>query len=308
MMADRFPSDCPICGCSFQDSLYLRLSKNNLQSKRCINCEAVFVINSPINVENASNFYTMDAYKGSRELQDTDLYSGYYDNCFVDYDVNNETIKQFINIINNIRCLVPVKERNIRILDVGCATGVFLDIARKLNFDVTGVEISKELAEYARANFKISVFDNLGSISEENYFDVITLNDVIEHIPSAQLNSMMTKLTQLLAPNGYIVIRTPIENSLLRTLAKVIYYFSFRRSEYLLHLFYSYEHLINFSDKSLRLLGSKIGLSVALITREEEDPERLNIGLIAKLILRVLYLLAKPFSLQHKAIYFYKLK
>lgn len=296
---------CSVCHKELPINNYITLRSNNLQSKKCDFCKTVFIVNSPINSDNASNFYTMDAFKGKRELQDTNLYSGYYDNCFSGYDKNDLTIIQFENILSTIVNLNTVDTKKLKLLDVGCATGVFLDLARNMNFDVTGVEISNELSSYARDNFNLNVVDDIYSINN-NYFDVITLNDVIEHIPSDQLNKLIVKIFNLLNDNGCLVMRTPVEDSLLRKLAKISYFSSFKKNESLLHLFYSYEHLINFSAKSLRIIGEKNGFKVIHSTREEENPNRLNINFYTKFILRVLYVFARILSLQHKCVVYYR--
>lgn len=306
MTSNRLFVSCAVCNHDLPRNNYISLKSNNLHSKKCKYCSTVFIVNSPINMDNAANFYTMDAYKGNRDLQDTNLYSGYYDNCFHGYNKNDMTIIQFARILKNILKLNQGGQEKLKLLDVGCATGVFLDLARSMNFEVTGVEISRELSDYAKINFNLNIVDSIYSIQANNFYDVITLNDVIEHIPHNELKKLMDKILSLLKPNGCLVVRTPVENSLLRNLAKLSYYCTFKRIEILLHLFYSFEHLINFSEKSLSILGENNGLKVIGISREEENPNRLNIGFIAKLTLYFLYIISSIFSLQHKNIFYYR--
>ena len=101
-----------------------------------------------------------------------------------------------------------------QLLDVGCATGIFLDGMRQLGWDVKGIEPSAHAAAYARDRFQLSVFE--GGIEEAPYddatFDVITLWDVLEHLhdPLAALD----QLRRWLRPGGLLVISIPNPDSL----------------------------------------------------------------------------------------------
>jgi len=70
-------------------------------------------------------------------------------------------------------------------LDVGCNLGFFLSVARAQGYEVHGVEISAESVKYAQEQLNLDVV--CGTIETASYpdrsFDVITLWDVIEHVP-----------------------------------------------------------------------------------------------------------------------------
>jgi SAM-dependent methyltransferase len=75
-----------------------------------------------------------------------------------------------------------------RLLDVGCATGVFLDGMRQRGWTVTGVEVNAEAARYARERLGLEVFAD--ELEKAGYpdasFDVVTLWDVLEHVRDPQ--------------------------------------------------------------------------------------------------------------------------
>lgn len=100
-----------------------------------------------------------------------------------------------------------------RILDIGCATGVFLDGMRKVGWDVTGVETSSYAAEYARNTYKLNV--HKGVLIEanftENSFDVVTLWDVLEHVSNPV--EVLHEIRRILKPGGIIVIGVPNPNA-----------------------------------------------------------------------------------------------
>ena len=268
--------NCPVCD-NDRVSSYFHLRCNNLIAARCRNCTHVFVKNSPINSSNIADFYTMDDFKGDRQLQNDQWYTNYYNDCFVDYDKHMDSslvLKQFEEKLNYCSKLFPKKGR---LLDVGCATGVFLDMARKHGWEVEGVEVSRDLAAYAQDNFKLKVHcldltkDNLNSPP----FDVITLFDLIEHVPD--VNKMIKGCLNNLSDNGILIIRTPTEEGLLRDIAKILYKGSLRRFEMPMLWFYSFEHIQSFSFQSLDRLLKRNNLSTIKIFHEEESLDRIGI-------------------------------
>lgn len=96
-----------------------------------------------------------------------------------------------------------------RILDVGCAEGTLLELARKRGWEVHGVEPNKHLVVWARKHYGLKVVQ--GSIEQRslkrNSYDVITLLDVIEHV--AEPEKFLRRCSELLAPGGLIFISTP---------------------------------------------------------------------------------------------------
>jgi SAM-dependent methyltransferase len=101
------------------------------------------------------------------------------------------------------------------LLDVGASTGVFLNEMRRYGaWNLTGVELSGEAAQYARDKFALEVFT--GQIEEVGWpaqtFDVITCWDVIEHLPQPQI--ALHKMRYLLKDDGYLIMSVPNGGSL----------------------------------------------------------------------------------------------
>jgi SAM-dependent methyltransferase len=96
-----------------------------------------------------------------------------------------------------------------RILDVGCATGLFLHEMQLAGWEAVGVEPIQSAAEFTRQRFGLDVFQ--GGLTEAPFephsFDAITFWDVLEHTfsPSAEL----AHAAQLLRPGGLIAINVP---------------------------------------------------------------------------------------------------
>src|SRR5574340_618799 len=79
--------------------------------------------------------------------------------------------------------LVAANSQTRRLLDVGCHIGVMVEIAQQGGWDAWGVEPSTWAAEQARAR---GLHVITGTLTEaglaDNYFDVVTMWDVIEHL------------------------------------------------------------------------------------------------------------------------------
>ncbi len=97
-----------------------------------------------------------------------------------------------------------------RWLDVGCSAGLMVLAAQEAGFDAYGMDVDDSGVGYACSRLGLSnvykgYFEDQGF--SDGYFNVISLYDVIEHVPD--LNRSMAELKRILAPNGVIEIWTP---------------------------------------------------------------------------------------------------
>ena len=102
---------------------------------------------------------------------------------------------------------LKVKKKK-KILDIGCAYGSFLEVAKIKKLNVYGAEINKHCVKVLKRK-KIELI-NLEKTKIK--FDYITLWTVFEHISEA--NKVLKKLFNLLNKNGKLLINVPNVESL----------------------------------------------------------------------------------------------
>lgn len=97
-----------------------------------------------------------------------------------------------------------------RWLDVGCSAGFVVAAAEQAGYEAFGVEVEPAAVSYASDVLNLSNV-SVGTLEAqhypENYFDVVSMYDVIEHVPD--LNSVVAELCRIVKPDGVIEIRTP---------------------------------------------------------------------------------------------------
>jgi 2-polyprenyl-3-methyl-5-hydroxy-6-metoxy-1,4-benzoquinol methylase len=95
------------------------------------------------------------------------------------------------------------------LLDIGCAQGFFLFSAYQAGYTTKGIEISQDAAEYARREFGLDIeakpFEELRFA--ENHFDVVTLWQVLEHVPYPL--AVLQEVHRILKPGGLLAVSTP---------------------------------------------------------------------------------------------------
>ena len=113
-----------------------------------------------------------------------------------------DTFNKRLKIINKL-------SRKGRLLDIGCALGFFLELARDNGWDVQGLEISRYAYNYAKNMLKLPVMNKTLEKSrfKSNSFDVVTMFDVIEHLSDPKFT--LKEIRRILKPNGLLVITTP---------------------------------------------------------------------------------------------------
>lgn len=172
----------------------------------------------------------------------------YYDSWGLDSGtVSTERMKQatFHDKLDVVEKFVPDKGR---ILDIGCATGFFLDAARQREWDPYGVELSSYSSELARqliGSDRILTGQLADAEFADNSFDAVFMTDVIEHVHDVR--PFIAEVSRITRAGGIVAITTPDPESLsCRLMGRHWPHFKL-------------EHLLYFSARSLSLLMEPMG-------------------------------------------------
>jgi SAM-dependent methyltransferase len=119
--------------------------------------------------------------------------------------------KNFVKIISVLDRIFP--ERGI-LFDVGAATGILLDIARKRGWQIEGIEPSAWAVRQARERYQIELMEGIFEEVpvKDNVYTSITMVDFIEHIP--QPFEAAVKAHKIISHGGILCLVTPDIKSL----------------------------------------------------------------------------------------------
>lgn len=108
-----------------------------------------------------------------------------------------------------------------KVLDVGCATGVYLE---HLGNDSVGIDLSERNLSRCRAKrLKTVLADASQALPvRQHSFDAVLLSHVLEHVDSPL--SLLQKSNEVLKNSGLVIIGFPIEHSLMRMILRDPYF------------------------------------------------------------------------------------
>ena len=145
-----------------------------------------------------------DYYKTEDYISHTDSKRNLFEKAY--HLVRNVSLKRKLKLINSFNLETKT------LLDIGCGTGDFLQVASANGWAVSGVEPDEDARAIANKKTDNAVFE-IEQLSkfEAQSFDVITLWHVLEHLPKLEEHIQIIK--RLLKANGTLVIAVPNFNS-----------------------------------------------------------------------------------------------
>jgi len=243
---------CDLCGSANLEFVevihdYNRGFKGNFDLYKCKNCELMFLNPQPT-VEENLKYYTSDYYQKIDEgtgIKIVKIVKNFKFSLQKLYAKNPNTSKILFPFSQFVRGIKIIQ--NGRYLDVGCGNGTFLYNLKKIN--PTGEYYGVEPGNFNEEDIKAHGLNVIRGTLEyahylDNYFDVITLNHVFEHVPNP--SETMKELKRILKPGGTLIIAVPNLNSFAyKIFGKFFYQLDVPR------------HLFDYSDKNLNIYASK---------------------------------------------------
>lgn len=227
---------CNVCN---SDSYKLLFEKYGFKLVKCLNCELAFIENVP----------------SKKELEKLYSFNSGYHEIFL--NENSPESKYHRKLAEKHYEILSKYEQQGNILDVGCSVGLFLQVTQSHGWKSYGLELSKDSVDIARNKYGLNVA--VGTVEKNNfknnYFDAITMWEVIEHVPDP--TKTLSIVNTLLKADGILVMSTPNIDGLYPQLSylvsKIINYWPHPEPPH---------HLFQFSKKTLTRILEKTGFSV----------------------------------------------
>lgn len=124
---------------------------------------------------------------------------GYHDQRHMDGQRVNATVN-----VNVLRQFCPELSGR-SLLDIGSGYGFLLDRARDCAA-VAGVELSQAQRDYSTRKLRLKTYNKIDDLTADDQFDIITLFEVIEHIPEPR--EFILRVCDHLKPGGSLIIGT----------------------------------------------------------------------------------------------------
>lgn len=177
---------CRLCG---GRELYLYYTLGNDGQYRYYKCQYCSLVN-------------YDLSNGVDQAQYTTIF----------YDPTDDRQKKNLDKDQSFRFI----QKNLRtpghLLDIGCGTGRLLHLAKQAGWQVKGLELSSDMAEFVRRRVGVEVqvadFMEMAPDSHDlGRYDLVVLRHVIEHLPDSVL--AMAKIARLMKPSGFLLLEMP---------------------------------------------------------------------------------------------------
>jgi len=189
--------NCPVCGSQTFD-LFLSgkdyfLTGESFNIVKCRECG--FRFTNPRPQANALGRY----YESPEYISHSDSKKGLFASVY--QQMRKYTLFQKYTLITKL-------QQKGEILDIGCATGQFLNYMAKHGWKCTGIEPDEKTRSHAISEYGLQVFaEGQLDLFEKSSFDVITMWHVLEHV--SDLNARLMQLNKLLKPLGSLLVAVP---------------------------------------------------------------------------------------------------
>lgn len=188
------------CARCKQDNTLPLFVKQGFTIVKCRNCNFVFV-NPRISNEQLEKIYQQN-YFSNKDYG----YSGYAQEKLL-------RVKNFERWLGDSKAFIR-DEKAVKALDIGCAAGYCLEVMQGKGWHVEGLELDEKMCANLNANgFKVH-YKLLEHFETDQKYSIITLFDVIEHIPD--VDAAFQQLHKITNDDGIVVMVTPDHNSLQR--------------------------------------------------------------------------------------------
>jgi len=198
------------------------------------------------NCEECSHTFTMIP-KSEQEDYNPEYFMEQHKNWF-----NNPNLELFNLLYKKIK-----RNEKIKLIDVGCGKGDFLEYVAKIdtNIELFGIDLVDNMSSrihYMKGDFMKKKF--------KQKFDVVVSLAVIEHVENP--NAFVKRIKEILKPNGRLYLMTINNDSLMYVIARFLKKIGARTAY---NRLYSHHHLQHYTNRSLKKLLTQNGFKMEFL-------------------------------------------
>ncbi len=277
----------PVCGMCGSRNTAPRFHKLSAPLYACADCGTVFrSLHGP---EDPRDFYDRSYYLES--------WPGSLGKFFYSFDPGKHRKTRFFS--RQLEEFENLLGGPARLLDVGCANGVFVWQAGERGWHAEGLEPSNFAAQWGRDQFNVTIHEcSIEELDPQETYDVITLWDTLEHLSDPA--RIIRECHRRLAPQGLLAILTPDTGSLVNRLVHLFAKLAPRRSQGILEKLYHRDHLYYFNRDSIARALIDNGFLVQWIQGHDESPKDTETSGALKAALYVVFVSAAFFHQEHE--------
>lgn len=227
---------CPLCG---SPAFSPRVKKYGFTYVTCNQCSFVY-INPQLTQQAIEEVYN-----------DEEVRRFYFEELLLPF-VERDQKREFADRARTVRSLI--QKPNARLLDIGCAIGNFMTLAKSYGFRSEGLELNQLYIAYAKTNRSVMIHQKL--LEDMHYpdsvFDAVTLWDVAEHLPKPL--ETFKEIARVTGSGGIIGLTTINHNCFNEKILK-------ERWRY----YMPPDHLCSFTPALLKSMLNRCGLNIIKI-------------------------------------------
>jgi 2-polyprenyl-3-methyl-5-hydroxy-6-metoxy-1,4-benzoquinol methylase len=201
-----------------------------------------------------------------------DEYKNQYKKTYYEDEVNLRTLaKKRLEVLKNFQ-----DPKGKTLLEIGSASGFFLDEAKKVGYITKGIEISKSEVEYSKNSLQLDVkCISFLDFQSDIQFDSIALFFVLEHFKEQEI--VLKKIFSLLSSKGILLLTIPSLNGP-----------SFKTNPQEWFETHPTDHFVDYSPKSLKKVLEYFDSEILYMKPMSYHPKR-DKGLLGKFPFRFFY-------------------
>ncbi|PKG81121.1 class I SAM-dependent methyltransferase [Colwellia sp. 75C3] len=219
---------CPVCT---NNTPAFMFNKEGGTYVKCSSCNMVYL--NPVFIdEELTKFYQSNHSVQSEivETDEDDFYSTIY----------NQGLD---SVLSKAQLLTSI-------LDIGCSSGAFLDLAAKRGLKTIGIELNESEFRLAEQKGHETYNDSLENIDFKQEIDIVCMWDVFEHIKDGEV--CLNTIKSILSINGLIFLQIPSSDALAAKMlgAKC-------------NMYDGIEHVNLYGIETIKKIANKCGLEIA---------------------------------------------